>query len=76
MRSIYDIQKDIARAKWVIDQLILEKKLTLQVMWDMEESSKEIAKKAIEKMMDGPSQSATRSRLQASSSGCCKEQWS
>lgn len=52
MRSIYEIQKDIARAKWVLDQLVLEKKLTLQVMWDMEESSEKMAKEVINKMME------------------------
>ena len=40
MRSIYEIQKDIARAKWVMDQLILEKKLTMQVLMDIEEESR------------------------------------
>lgn len=52
MRSIYEIQKDIARAKWVIDQLIVEKKITLQTMWGQEAQAKEIAERAIAKMKE------------------------
>lgn len=50
MRSVYEIQKDIARAKWVLDQLVLEKKLTQQMLEGLEVSSKILAEKAIEKM--------------------------
>lgn len=49
MRSIYEIQKDIARVSHHLNNLILEKKLTLQRMWMEEESAKKIAEKAIEK---------------------------
>lgn len=52
VRSIYEIQKDIARAKWVIDQLIVEKKITLQTMWGQEAQAKEIAERAIAKMKE------------------------
>ena len=51
MRSIYEIQKDIARASHLLNNLILEKKLTLERMWMAEETSKELAKKVIEKAM-------------------------
>ena len=47
MRSVYEIQKDIARAKWVLDQLIVEKKITLQTMWGYETQAKELAERAI-----------------------------
>jgi hypothetical protein len=50
MRSIYDIQKDISKAKWMLDQLILEKRLTMQVLEGLEASSYILAKQAIEKM--------------------------
>ena len=50
MRNIYEIQKDIAKASHMLNNLILEKKLTLQVMWGFEESSKLLAEQAIEKM--------------------------
>lgn len=49
MRSIYEIQKDIAKVSHQLNNLILEKKLTLQMMWGLEESSKKLAEKVIEK---------------------------
>jgi hypothetical protein len=49
MRSIYEIQKDIAKASHLLNNLILEKKLTLQAMCGLEESSKILAEKVIEK---------------------------
>ena len=49
MRSIYEIQKEIARVSHLLNNLILEKKLTLERMWMVEESAKKIAEKAIEK---------------------------
>ena len=49
MRNIYDIQKDIERVSNLLNNLILEKKLTLQTMWGLEEISKKMAEKAIEK---------------------------
>ena len=52
MRNVYEIQKDIARAKWVLDQLIVEKKITLQAMWGQEAQAKEIAERAIAKMKE------------------------
>ena len=51
MRTIYQIQKDIAEASHRLNNLILEKKLTLQVMMGLEESSKILAEQVIEKMM-------------------------
>jgi hypothetical protein len=50
MRNIYEIQKDIAKASQMLNNLILEKNLTLQVMRGLEESSKLLAEQAIEKM--------------------------
>ena len=52
MRSIYDIQKEIADASHRLNNLILEKKLILQVMWGYEQQSKEIAERAIAKMKE------------------------
>ena len=49
MRSIYEIQKDIAKASHLLNNLILEKKLTLERMWMAEESAKKIAERVIEK---------------------------
>lgn len=50
MRNIYEIQKDIAKASQMLNNLILEKNLTLQVMRGLEESSKLLAEQVIEKM--------------------------
>lgn len=47
MRSIYDIQKEIADASHRLNNLILEKKVTLQMMWGYEKQAKEIADRAI-----------------------------
>lgn len=52
MRTIYEIQKDIAAASQRLNNLILEKKLTLQVMWGYEKQAKEIAERAIAKMKE------------------------
>ena len=49
MRSIYEIQKDIAKASHHLNNLILEKKLTLERMWMEEEYAKKLAEKTIEK---------------------------
>lgn len=50
MRTIYEIQKDIERAKWVLNNYILEKRLTLQILEERETSSKVLAEQVIEKM--------------------------
>ena len=50
MRDIYAIQKDIARVSNMLNNLILEKKLTVQVLEGLEASSKILAEKVIEKM--------------------------
>ena len=47
MRSIYEIQKDIAKASHLLNNLIIEKKITLQAMWGYEAQAKEIAERAI-----------------------------
>ena len=49
MRNIYEIQKEIEKVSHLLNNLILEKKITLQMMWGLEESSKILAEKAIEK---------------------------
>ena len=49
MRNIYEIQKEIEKVSHLLNNLILEKKITLQMMWGLEESSKLLAEKAIEK---------------------------
>jgi hypothetical protein len=51
MRSINVIQKDIERTAHLLNVLILEKKLTIDQMLGIEASSKILAEKAIEKMM-------------------------
>jgi hypothetical protein len=50
MRSIYDIQRDIARVSNLLNILILEKKLTVSALEGLEVSSKIMAEKVIEKM--------------------------
>lgn len=52
MRTIYEIQKDIAEASHRLNNLILEKKVTLQMMWGYEQQAKEIAERAIAKMKE------------------------
>ena len=52
MRTIYEIQKDIAAASQRLNNLILEKKFTLQAMWGYEKQAKEIAERAIAKMKE------------------------
>jgi hypothetical protein len=50
MRSIYEIQKEIAQVSQHLNILILEKKLTLQVLWGLEKTSEILAEQVIEKM--------------------------
>lgn len=52
MRSVYDIQKDIAKAQHLLSNLILEKKLTMQLMDGRAAQAKEIAERAIAKMKE------------------------
>lgn len=52
MRSVYEIQKDIAKVAHMLNILILEKKLTLEIMAGLEASSQILAEKAIEKMKE------------------------
>ena len=52
MRSVYEIQREIATVSNKLNNLILEKKLTLQVMWGYEQQAKEIAERAIAKMKE------------------------
>jgi hypothetical protein len=50
MRSIYEIQRDIARVSNLLNILILEKKLTVSTLEGIEVSSRILAEKVIEKM--------------------------
>jgi len=50
MRSIYQIQKDIEKARHHLNILLLEKKLTLQVLWGYEKSAEILTEQVIEKM--------------------------
>jgi hypothetical protein len=52
MRSVYEIQKEISAVSHRLNNLILEKKLTLQWMWSHERQAKEIADRAIAKMKE------------------------
>ena len=52
MRSIYEIQKEIAQVSHKLNNLIFEKRLTLQVMWNYEKTAEILAEKVIEKMKE------------------------
>jgi hypothetical protein len=52
MRSIYEIQKEISLVSFKLNNLILEKKLTLQYMWNHEKQAERMAEKVIEKMKE------------------------
>jgi len=52
MRSVYEIQKEIAEVSHKLNNLILEKKLTLQVLWGYEKSAEILAEKVIERMKE------------------------
>jgi hypothetical protein len=50
MRSIYDIQKDIAEASHRLNNLILEKKLTIAAMRGNEASAQILTEQLIERL--------------------------
>lgn len=50
MRSVYEIQKEISEVSHQLNMLILEKKLTLQVLWGYEKTAEILTEKVIEKM--------------------------
>ena len=52
MRTVYEIQKEIAEVSHKLNNLILEKKLTLQWMWSHEKTAELLAEKVIEKMKE------------------------
>jgi hypothetical protein len=52
MRTVYEIQKEIAAVSHKLNNLILEKKLTLQWMWSHEKQAELMAEKVIEKMKE------------------------
>jgi hypothetical protein len=49
---VYEIQKEIAAVSNKLNNLILEKKLTIHLMWGYEKQAKEIAERAIAKMKE------------------------
>jgi hypothetical protein len=52
MRTVYEIQREIAQVSNKLNNLILEKKLTLQVMWGYEKQAEILAEKVIERMKE------------------------
>jgi hypothetical protein len=52
MRTVYEIQREIAQVSNRLNNLILEKKLTLQWMWSYEKQAEILAEKVIEKMKE------------------------
>ena len=52
MRSVYEIQREIAAVSNRLNNLILEKKLTLQLLWNHEKQAEILTEKVIEKMKE------------------------
>ena len=52
MRNLSAIERDIKRVSDLLNQLILERKMTILCIQDIEISSKDITEKAMKKMMD------------------------
>jgi hypothetical protein len=52
MRTVYEIQREIAAVSNRLNNLILEKKLTLQVLWGYEKTAEILAEKVIERMKE------------------------
>jgi hypothetical protein len=52
MRTVYEIQKEIQAVSHKLNNLILEKKLTLQVLWGYEKTAEILAEKVIERMKE------------------------
>jgi hypothetical protein len=52
MRTVYEIQKEIQAVSHKLNNLILEKKLTLQWMWSHEKQAEILAEKVIERMKE------------------------
>jgi len=52
MRTVYEIQKEIAEVSHKLNNLIVEKKITLQWMWSHEKQAELLAEKVIEKMKE------------------------
>ena len=50
MRNIYQIQKDIDRVANILNNLILEKKLTIRMMEGIEVSSQILTEKLMERL--------------------------
>jgi hypothetical protein len=52
MRTVYEIQRVILAVSHKLNNLILEKKLTLQWMWSHEKQAEILAEKVIERMKE------------------------
>jgi len=52
MRTVYEIQKEIAEVSHKLNNLIVEKKITLQWMMSHEKQAELLAEKVIEKMKE------------------------
>jgi len=52
MRTVYEIQREIQAVSHKLNNLILEKKLTLQWMWSHEKQAEILAEKVIERMKE------------------------
>ena len=52
MRKLSEIERDIRKVSDLLNRLILEKKLTIAYMTKIEDSSKVLTKRAIDRMKD------------------------
>lgn len=52
MRKLSEIERDIRKVSDLLNRLVLERKLTIQYLQDMETSSQVLTQKAMAKMKD------------------------
>ena len=52
MRKLSEIERDIRKVSDLLNRLVLERKLTIQCLQDMEASSQAITEKAMKRMKD------------------------